>query len=106
MGFNFNYGVYHASDVITRTGNKGGGATLSGYTIHNAAMSLIRDQWSLTLYADNLTDKYVESGVRSTARNIQTVSDINGGPVVQRSYFNNVLPPRQIGLRMTWDFNG
>lgn len=60
----------------------------------------------MTLYADNLTDKYAETGVRSTARTIQTVSDINGGPVQQRSFFKNVLPPRQIGLRMSWDFNG
>ena len=69
------------------------------------ALSLTRDQWTVTVYAD-LTDKYAETAVRRTSRSIQTVPDINGDPVQQRGFFKNVLPPRQVGVRMTWDFNG
>ena len=101
----FNYGVYAVSNVITRTGGKGGGETLSGYAIQNFSASVSRDQWTFTLYADNLTNKYARTAARTTSRSVQQVSDINGGPVLRRSYFHNVLPPRHIGLRMSWDFN-
>lgn len=99
------YGVWAVGDVITRAGNKGGGETLSGYAIHNLAASIGRDNWQATLYADNLLDKYAETAARNTSRFNQTVADINGNPVIARSYFHNVLPPRSIGVRVRWDFN-
>lgn len=99
------YGLWAVGDVITRAGGKGGGETLSGYAIHNFSASLGRDNWQATLYADNLLDKYAETAARNTSRFNQTVADINGDPVVGRSYFHNVLPPRSIGVRVRWDFN-
>ena len=104
MQVDVNYGLFGVSNVLTRTGNKGGGEKLGGYTIHNVAATLSRDEWSLTLYVDNFTDKYAETAARSTSAFVQTVPDFNGDPVQQRGYFKNVLPPRQIGLRMTWTF--
>lgn len=99
------YGLWAVGDVITRAGGKGGGETLSGYAVHNFAASLSRENWQATLYADNLFDKYAETAARNTSRFNQTVADINGNPVVGRSYFHNILPPRSIGVRVRWDFN-
>ncbi len=106
MLLDLNYGMYGVSNVLTRTGNRGGGDKLSGYVIQNVAATLSREVWSLTLYVDNLADKYAVTAARSTSDYVQTVSDINGDPVQQRSYFRNVLPPRQMGLRMAWHFGG
>ncbi len=46
----------------------------------------------------------VDGGVRSTRNFIQTVADENGDPVRVRSYMEDVLRPREIGLRFSYDF--
>ena len=97
------YGVWAIGDVLTRTGEKGGGEALPGYAVHNLSVSVASDAWRVTLYADNLTDRYVETGVRDTQLFAQQVTDINGDPVTARRYFKNVLPPRAVGLRFSWD---
>ena len=98
----FNYGIYAISDVLTRTGKKGGGEALDGYAINNASIVLSRNNWSATLYANNLFDEYAETAARTTTRYIQPVLDIDDGIHNVRSYYKNVLPPRMIGLRVTW----
>jgi outer membrane receptor protein involved in Fe transport len=98
----FHYGIYAISDVLTRTGKKGGGEDLDGYAINNASIVLSRTNWSATLYANNFLDEYAETAARTTTRNIQPVLDFNGGVHNVRSYYKNVLPPRMIGLRVTW----
>ena len=58
------YGFSTISDVLTKVGGKNGGETLGGFTVHNASVSISNDQWTATLFADNLTDKYAATGVR------------------------------------------
>ncbi len=105
MDLTFNYGITAVSDVLTKTGEKGNGEALSGYAVHNFSASLDLDQWNLSLYANNLFDKYAVTGVRSDTARIQSVADINGDPVTTRSYFNNVLTPRTIGIRASYEFD-
>ena len=80
------------------------GETLPGYTVHQAAATLRGDAWSLSLYSRNLFNKYAVTGTRSTRDFIQTVADENGDPVRVRSYMEDVLRPREIGLRFSYDF--
>jgi iron complex outermembrane receptor protein len=101
----FTYGIAAVSDVLTTTGGKGDGEALAGYTIHYAAIDLSSDAWTFTLYADNLFDKYAETGVRGNAAYVQSVSDIDGNPVPVRYYFKEVLRPLEFGLRFRYDFN-
>ncbi len=103
MPLTLNYGIAAISDVITKTGERASGETLSGYAIHTASASLDAGAWTATLYANNLTDKYAETAVISNTSSLQTTSDINGDPVTARSYAKNVLPPRTIGLRFTYE---
>jgi outer membrane receptor protein involved in Fe transport len=98
-----NYGVVAISNVLTRTGNKGYGEHLSGYAIQDLSAMLSRDQWTLTAFAKNLFDEYAETSASQTRAYIQTVADINGDPVYVRSYRHDVLPPRMVGLRFTWE---
>jgi len=65
-------------------------------------MVLSRDQWTVTAFAKNLFDQYAETSASQTRAYIQTVPDINGDPVIVRSYRHDVLPPRMVGLRFTW----
>jgi outer membrane receptor protein involved in Fe transport len=104
-GLNFNYGVNAISDFLTRTGARGGGEAIGGFTLHSASIVLDAEQWTVALYAKNLFDKYAVTGVRTTPQYIQTVSDENGDPVHVRSYSHDVTRPRELGLRVTYKFD-
>ncbi len=100
-----NYGIAAVSDVLTRTGGRGDGEELGGYAVHQASIEWRGGPWGATLYADNLWDKYAETGSRNTAAYVRTVADINGEPVTVRRYYKDVLRPREVGLRLTYDFD-
>ena len=93
----FGYSVTATSDVLTRVGMRNGGEALGGYSVHSIAMSIGRDRWLATLYADNVTDKYAETAVRQEPSSIR---EVNGFDV--RRYFRNVLRPRTIGLEFRY----
>ncbi len=98
-----NYGVTAISNVLTRTGDKGFGEHLDSYAIQDVAAVLSNNQWSLTLFAKNVFDEYAETSASQTVAFVQTVADINGDPVYVRRYLHDVLPPRMVGVRFTWE---
>ena len=104
MALEFNYGVSAISDVLTRTGNRGGGEELDGFAIQDLAVHLHANQWTATLYAKNLADEYGETAARETSAYLQQVSDFNGDAVNVRRYYKNVVAPRQVGLRIRYEF--
>jgi iron complex outermembrane recepter protein len=99
-----NYGISAIGDILTRTGNRADGDRLGGFAVHNASAMVRSGQWTVQLYAENLWNKYAVTGVRSSRPYVQTVSDENGDPVVVRRYYQDVLRPREFGLRLTYDF--
>ncbi len=98
------YGLTTQGDVYTRTGLRAGGEVLPGFTVHSAAATLRADAWSLSLYAQNLFDKYAYTGVRATPAYNQATVDENGDTVRVRTYYHDLLRPREVGLRFTYDF--
>jgi iron complex outermembrane receptor protein len=100
-----NYGISGISNVITRTGLRGDGERLGGYGVNFASVDVADGPWTVSLYADNLFDKYAETGVRASVAYNQTVENDLGDPVRVRSYYKDVLRPREIGLRFSYDFN-
>jgi outer membrane receptor protein involved in Fe transport len=99
-----NYGVSVIGDVISTPGLRGGGETLGGYSVHHASAAFSGGPWTFTIYAQNLLDKYAVTSTRSRPSFIQTVADENGDPVRVRSYAQEILRPRELGLRFTYDF--
>jgi outer membrane receptor protein involved in Fe transport len=99
------YRIASIGDVFTKIGNRAGGETLGSYTVHTASASLSRGAWTVGVYAQNLTDEEAVTGVRSIRDFAQTVADENGEPVRVRSYANDVLRPREIGLKFTYDLD-
>jgi outer membrane receptor protein involved in Fe transport len=98
----FNYGISAIGNIVTTIGERAGGQTIGGYAVHNASAVWHNNKWTAGLYAQNLLNKYAITGVRSRQVFVQTVSDENGDPVHVRSYAENVLRPREIGLRFTY----
>ena len=101
----FNYGISTIGDVITTTGARGGGETLGGFSVHHASAVFSGGPWAFTVYAQNLLDKYAVTGTRSRPAFVQTEVDENGDPVRVRSYAQQMLRPREIGFRFTYDFD-
>ena len=101
------YGLQAVGDVLTKTGGaRSGGETLGGFTVHSASATFDHGTWRLGVYAQNLTNKFAITGVRTQREFIQTVVDENDDPVRVRSYSYNVLRPREIGLKFSYDFGG
>ncbi len=105
MDLSFNYGISAVSDILTKTGGRANAYTLSGYAVHNLSAALRADAWDVTLYADNLLDKYAETGVRQDPSFNQVVPDFDGNDVQVRRFGTNVLRPLTIGLRATYRFD-
>jgi outer membrane receptor protein involved in Fe transport len=99
----FNYGVSAVGDIITTAGERGGGETLGGFSLHHASAVFRGGPWQFTVYAQNLLDKYAVTGVRSRRAFIQTEVDENGDPVRVRSFAQQMVRPREIGFRFTYD---
>ncbi len=99
-----NYGFAAIGNILTRTGERANGEMLPGYTVHQAWATLKANQWSVALYADNLTNKFARTGVRGDTSYLQTVTDDKGDTRLVRTYYHDVLRPRQMGLRFTYDF--
>jgi outer membrane receptor protein involved in Fe transport len=99
-----NYGFAAISDIITTIGARAGGETLDGYSTHSLSAIVRSAQWTVGLYAQNLTNEYAETGVRSRPSFVQTVADENGDPVHVRSYSHEVLRPREVGIKFSYSF--
>jgi outer membrane receptor protein involved in Fe transport len=99
-----NYGISAIGDIFTRAGNRGSGEALPGFALHSMSAAVDAGSWTLTAYAENLLNKYAETGARTTPLYIQTAADANGDPVAVRAYSKDVVRPREIGLRFTYNF--
>jgi iron complex outermembrane recepter protein len=91
-----------SGNVLSSAGGRGGSFTLPSYSLSYARIGLGNsdDQWSVTLYADNVFNKFVEVGTRGTPLFNQTVI----GSVYDRRFSTSVLPPRRVGIRFTKGF--
>jgi outer membrane receptor protein involved in Fe transport len=102
------YGLTTQSDMYTTPGVGSGccrndGEALPGFTLHNASVSLSGDRWSAMLYANNMFDKYAETGVRPDS----TLTG-SAGPTQDftlRRYFKYMVTPRTIGLDFRYKIN-
>ena len=74
---------------------------MSGFSLQNVSTSWFKDQWMVTLYADNVFDEYAQTGVRADTSYIGEV-----GLFQSRRYYENMVRPRQVGLRFTYSFDG
>lgn len=98
------YSFNAVGDVLSRTGARGASLTLPSYELHNATLGVSSERWTATLYANNLFDELAETGVTGSPLSNVTFLDDAGGTVFARSFYTDVSPPRQIGLRVVYNF--
>jgi len=102
----FDWSMTFTSDVITKAGERDNGEELSSFALHNVSATWFKDAFRVTLYADNVFDKYAETGVRLDESFIRSVDTGFGTSFDLRRYYHNVVRPRQVGLRLTYNFDG
>ena len=95
----FNGSYAWQDDILTRTGGRGSSVAIPSYGVANAKATYDAEDWSVSLYVNNLFDEYIETGIISTPLSNQIVSDINGDPVTVRSHYATLGAPRTIGVR-------
>ncbi len=100
----FNASYSWQSDVLTRAGGRGSSLALDSFGVANAALTYNAGNWSAGIFADNLFNKFAETGAIGTALRNQTVSDFNGDTVYVRGFSTHILPPRVIGVRLNYEF--
>ncbi len=96
----FNYGLTAQSDVISKVGLHAHGETLPGYALSNLSTKVAADTWAVTIYIDNLFDKYAYTSVRRDKSDITTAN----GAQIQRNYGHYITKPRTIGLQFNYSF--
>ncbi|MCP4002102.1 MAG: TonB-dependent receptor [Gammaproteobacteria bacterium] len=109
LGLMASYQMTTQSDVLTKLGDgddccRDFGESLAGFTIHSASLGLSGDTWDATLFADNMFNKYAETGVRNDTSFIGTDDGTNNFAL--RRYFINVITPRTIGIDFRYRFRG
>jgi iron complex outermembrane receptor protein len=87
------YGVSYTGNVYSKTGLRGFGEKIPDYFLHKASVGVQKDNWDLTLFADNLFDKYA---VVAVGNDTSDIGQING--VTKRYYNKAVLRPRSVGV--------
>jgi len=109
-GLDIIYGLTYQSDIVTRAGMKAEGETLSGYALSNLSATITDDAWSVTLYIDNMFDKYAATSTRSSGKaagyaefpaQIGNPDTVN----IYRGYGHYVVAPRTIGVKFNYLFD-
>ena len=110
MTLAIDYGFTSTSDIFTKTGLRGSGESLGGFTLHNASITFANDAWSAMLYTKNMFDKFARTGVRRDRDFIDKRADgdgifSSGEQFTLRQYHHNVTQPRTIGVDFRYNFD-
>jgi outer membrane receptor protein involved in Fe transport len=98
-----NYGLTYQSDIYSKVGLRDFGEKLPGYALSNISARLSGDEWSVTLYVDNMFDKYAYTSVRENSGYI--TNEVTNTSEIQRKYGHYLLTPRKVGLRFDYMFD-
>lgn len=108
IGLDINYGLTYQSDVYSKVGMRADGEEIPGFTLSNMSARFTDDSWSVTLYVDNMFNKYAFSSVRRDKGDIGLAkySAMNSNdPTLQRNYGHYLITPRKIGVRFEYLFD-
>jgi len=107
-GLDINYGLTYQSDVYSKAGLRADGEILPGYALSNISARFSEETWSVTLYVDNMFDKYAYSSVRRDQGDIGLAKHSymnSNGTDIQRNYGHYLITPRKVGVRFEYLFD-
>jgi iron complex outermembrane receptor protein len=101
------YGLTAQSDVYSKIGLRANGEVLPGYALSNISVGISDEDWAVTLYVDNLFDKYAFASVRRDDGDIglaEFPSQATFRTDLVRNYGHFLVEPRKIGIKFTYNF--
>ncbi len=96
----FNWTATYTGDILTRVGGRGFGEKLPGYVMNRASVTYKTPVFELSLFANNIFNKYAITGV---SNDLSRFGFVNGG-VISRYYAQSVARPRVIGVEGRFKF--
>lgn len=101
------YGLTAQSDVYTKVGLRADGEEIPGFALSNLSASISDENWAVTLYIDNLFDKYAFTSARRDKGDIGQARfeefDSNRLDLL-RNYGHYLTQPRKVGVKFTYNF--
>ncbi|MFT4046363.1 MAG: TonB-dependent receptor [Solimonas sp.] len=95
--FKANYGVTFKSSVLTKPGARAYGEALGGYAIHQANFGVAADRWEVSLYGENIFNKYAITSVTQDKSYIYD-NDLGSETFDVRRYGRYVNRPASFGV--------
>ena len=96
----FDWSMSYQSDVLTKVGERDFGQSLSSFYLNNVSVTWLNDAWRVSLYADNVLDE-----LRSHRCSCgYSSSYVTTGLFTLRRYYENMVRPRQVGLKFIYNF--
>ncbi len=89
-----NWTATYTGNRLTSPGGRAGGEMLPSYMLHRASITYQTDVWDLSIFANNIFDKYAISG---TASDLTRAGIVNDG-IIYRGYGYGVVQPRVMGV--------
>ncbi len=89
-----NWTATYTGGIMTSVGGRAGGERLPSYVLHRASATYQTEHWDLSLFANNIFDKYAVSG---TSSDLTRAGIVNDG-VLYRGYGYGVVQPRVVGV--------
>ncbi len=103
-----NYGLTYQDEVITTVGMRNDGEEIDGYSLSNLSVMVSNEEWSVTLYVNNLFDKYAVTSARRSQADIGLSSFDpyfnENRPDLSRNYGYYLATPRTIGVKFEYNF--
>jgi iron complex outermembrane recepter protein len=94
------WALVYRGDILSRVGDRGNGQTIPGYTTQSVSLNYIANQFEVSLFADNLFDKYA---VTSISNDVSSYNQVRTD-VVERYYQLGVLTPRRVGIDLRYHY--
>jgi outer membrane receptor protein involved in Fe transport len=103
-----NWTATYTGDIYSRVGLRGFGTDIPGYLTHRASLTYRTKRYDVTLFADNIFDKYAVTSVGNDQSSLDRIRDANGAVagngVVERYYTQSVLTPRRVGIDLNFHY--
>lgn len=96
----FNWTATYTGDILTRVGGRGFGEKLPGYVMNRASITYRTPVYELSLFANNIFNKYAVTGVSNDLSRFGFVN----GDIISRYYGRSVARPRVIGVEGRYRF--
>ena len=103
-----NWATTYTGSVFSRVGLRGFGTRIPSYVTHRAALTYRTEKFDVSVFADNILDRYAVTSIGNDRSSLGRVRDafgsVAGQGVVERFYAQSVLTPRRVGIDFRYHY--